>query len=433
MKKKTSWFFSLPLRMGLGLCCLLAKRREKFISIITVLSVGGVALSVMTLIVVLAVMSGFERDLREKILGTNAHLFVTANAPVENAALVTARVARAAHVKAATPYIFGQVILRVRDRVVGVVLRGIDPERETTVTNIAKYIVAGDLSFREPAGPDRTGAGGEVRHGIVIGQELSKRFGIFLGDTLTILSPTAVRTPLGPASRMVRCSVTGIFRSGMFEYDATMVYVTLSLGQKIFGLGDGVHGVSIALDDVRNTPAAKKAVESRIPAGLMVSSWVEQNKNLFSAIKTEKNVMFILLVLAIAVAATNIMSTLIMMVMEKTKDIGILKSVGMSSVRVLKIFLWEGLLVGVTGSLLGLLGGLWFVWKIDTIEKIVSRWTGFDVFPRDIYYLDKLPAVIFPSDVTVIVGCAIGITLLGAVYPAIKAAGLNPVEALRYE
>ncbi len=410
----------MPLEMRLGLRFLIAKRKEKFISIITVLSVGGVALSVMTLIVVLAVMSGFERDLREKILGTNAHLFVTSAGPLAGPYGLMEKIQKVKHVQASTPFIFGQVMLRVKDRVVGVVLRGIDTEREGQVTRVQKHIVQGDLAFGD--------------NGIVLGQELAKRYGLFLGDTLTILSPTAVMTPLGPASRMIRCKVTGIFHSGMYEYDANMVYVSLKLGQQVFGLGDAVHGVSIRLDDVQHTPAAKQAVMNALPDPFMsVSSWVEQNKNLFSAIKTEKNVMFILLVLAIAVAATNIMSTLIMMVMEKTKDIGILKAVGMSSRRVLRIFLWEGLLVGVTGSLLGMAAGLWFVARIDRIEDLVSRWTGFDVFPRDIYYLDKLPAVIFPQDVLAIVVSAIGITLLGAIYPAIKAAAMNPVEALRYE
>ncbi len=408
----------------MGLRFLLAKRKEKFISIITVLSVGGVALSVMTLIIVLAVMSGFERDLRDKILGTNAHLFVTSGGPVENPYQMLKTVGAVAHVQAATPYIFGQVLLRVRDRVVGVALRGIDAELEGKVTNVTKQIVSGDLLF----GLATTG-----ENGIVIGQEFSKRFGVFMGDSITIMSPVAVMTPLGPASRMMHCRVTGLFHSGMFEYDSNMVYVSLALGQKIFGLGDGVHGISIRLDDVQNTPVAQKDVGTALAGQFIVSSWDEQNKNLFSAIKTEKNVMFILLVLAIAVAATNIMSTLIMMVMEKTKDIGVLKSVGMSSMRVLKIFLWEGFVVGFSGSLLGLIGGLWFVAKIDVIEGLVSRWTGFDVFPRDVYYLDKLPAIIFPADVATVVGCAMLITLLGAVYPAIKAASLNPVEALRYE
>ena len=423
----TDMIFSLPLEMGLGLRFLLAKRKEKFISIITVLAVGGVALSVMTLIVVLAVMSGFERDLRDKILGTNAHIFVTGNTVMDKPYELMDKIGSAKHVKAATPYIFGQIIIRIRDRVVGVALRGINPKLESQVTNIERQLVGGDLTFKSD------GIAMTSENGIVIGQELSKRFGLFLGDTLTIMAPTAVMTPLGPASRMVRCKVTGIFHSGMFEYDANLVYVSLKLGQQIFGLGDGVHGISVRLDDVQNTPPAKDSILSVLGGQWTVSSWVEQNKNLFSAIKTEKNVMFILLVLAIAVAATNILSTLIMMVMEKTKDIGILKSVGMSSIRVLKIFLWEGLLVGMAGSFLGLLGGLWFVAKIDTIENLVSRWTGFDVFPRDIYYLDKLPAVIYPLDIVGIVGSAILIALLGAVYPAIKAACLNPVEALRYE
>ncbi|MFC2149858.1 FtsX-like permease family protein, partial [Candidatus Auribacterota bacterium] len=212
-----------------------------------------------------------------------------------------------------------------------------------------------------------------------------------------------------------------------------LIYVNLQTGAKLFGLGDTVHGITLKLDDVENAYIVKKDLMSVLRPPLYAYTWMDQNKNLFAALRTEKNVMFILLVLAIAVAATNIISTLIMMVMEKTKDIGILKSIGVSSFGIMKIFLFLGLTIGLIGMVLGAIGGRLFVANIDKIEKLVSKLTGVDVFSREIYYLDKLPAVIHTSDFIAVCLCAVALSIIAAAYPAWRASRLDPVEALRYE
>lgn len=409
----------LPFELFISFRYLLAKRKEKFISIITFLSIGGVALSVMTLIIVIAVMTGFEKDMKEKILGASAQVTISADGPVEDPYAIIEMASKRDHVVAATPYVFGQVILRIRNRVIGVVARGIDVEREATVTNIQKKIREGTLALKD--------------NGILVGEELAKRFALTVGDRIRVISPSTAMTPLGPASRIIDCTIEGIFNFGMYDYDANMIYTNLKTAQKLFGLGSDVHGISLKLDKVENAELVKRDLVKVLTPPLYAYSWIDQNKNLFAALKTEKNVMFILLVLAIAVAATNIISTLIMVVMEKTKDIGVLKSIGVNSRRIMGIFLLLGLTIGTIGMILGAIGGSLFVAKIDTIEMLVSKLTGVDVFPREIYYLDKLPATIFPADLVTICLSAVILAILAALYPAWRAARLNTVEALRYE
>jgi lipoprotein-releasing system permease protein len=227
--------------------------------------------------------------------------------------------------------------------------------------------------------------------------------------------------------------VVGIFNSGMYEYDSRLVYVSLESAQLLFGLGKAVHGINVKIKDPVLAYQTKKKLLSRLSSPNEVATWMDQNRNLFGALKTEKNVMFILLVMAIAVAAMNIASTLIMMVMEKTKDIGILKSIGAHAGIVLKIFLFQGLIVGGVGTLLGLSLGLSIVFNIDSIQAFVSAVTGFEVFPSDIYYLDKIPADVNPHDIFMICLAALVISVLASLYPAFRASRFNAVEALRYE
>jgi lipoprotein-releasing system permease protein len=409
----------LPFELFISLRYLLARRKEKFISIITFLSIGGVALSVMTLIIVIAVMTGFEKDMKEKILGASAHVVITADVPIADPYAVVDMAAKREHVVAATPYVFGQIILRIRNRVIGVVVRGIDPEREPAVTNIGKKMKQGEFDLKD--------------NDVLVGDELAKRFALMAGDRIRVISPSTVMTPLGPASRIMDCTVKGMFSFGMYDYDANMIYMNLKTAQKLFGLGGGVHGISLKLDKVERAETVKRDLMKSLTPPLYAYSWMDQNKNLFAALKTEKNVMFILLVLAIAVAATNIISTLIMVVMEKTKDIGVLKSIGFNARRIMGVFLLLGLTIGVIGMALGALCGSLFVAKIDAIETLVSKFTGYDVFPRDIYYLDKLPATIYPGDLLTICLSAVILAIVAALYPAWRAARLNPVEALRYE
>lgn len=400
---------------------LLAKRREKFISVIAVLAVGGVTLSVATLIVVISVMTGFEEDLKDKILGTYAHLSVSTDTVLAHYPDVVRQVEKDPDVVASTPYIYGQVMLRLKGKVYGAVARGILPESEVKATNLGKYMVQGSLDF------------GEDSDGIVIGEEFAKNFGVKLGDNLSIISPASGLPSAGAAPSVLSFHVTGIFNSGMYEYDTHLVYVSLESAQILFGLGEDVHGINLKIKDPVHAYAVKERLEKSLAAPLKSETWMELNRNLFSALKTEKNVMFILLVMAIAVAAMNIASTLIMMVMEKTKDIGILKALGANNRIILRIFLAVGFLVGTVGTAFGLALGLLIIGNLQKIQAFVSRLTGFEVFPSDIYYLDQIPSVVEWQDVTSICLAAMIVSIVAAIYPAWRAAGLNAVEALRYE
>ena len=398
---------------------LLAKRQEKFISVISLLAVGGVTLSVATLIVVISVMSGFERDLKEKILGTYAHLTVSDETLMEDYSAITEEVRKEPEVVAITPYIYGQIMLRVKGKVYGAVVRGIDPKTEVQTTQLKGYLVAGDLN--------------QLGDGVVIGEELAKTFGISIGDSVSMIAPAAGMASMGLTPPVLSFEVMGIFNSGMYEYDSRLVYVSLESAQLLFGLGKAVHGINVKIKDAVHAHQTKMKLLSRLSPPNEVATWMDQNRNLFGALKTEKNVMFILLVMAIAVAAMNIASTLIMMVMEKTKDIGILKSIGAHAGVVLKIFLFQGLIVGMVGTLFGLSLGLAIVLNIDSIQDFVSAVTGFEVFPSDIYYLDKIPADLNPHDIFMICLSALVISVLASLYPAFRASRFNAVEALRYE
>ncbi len=398
---------------------LLAKQQEKFISVISLLAVGGVALSVATLIVVISVMSGFERDLKEKILGTYAHLTVSNDFLMDDYPEMMLEVRKDPEVLAVTPYIYGQIMLRMRGKVYGAVVRGIDPKTEIETTQIKKHMLQGDLE--------------QLKDGVIIGQELATLFNLEMGDSISMIAPAAGTASMGLTPPVLSFEVKGIFHSGMYEYDSRLVYVSLESAQLLFGLGESVHGVNIKIEDPLYAFKTKKKIASRIDPPNVVKTWMDLNRNIFAALKTEKNVMFILLVMAIAVAAMNIVSTLIMMVMQKTKDIGILKSLGVDSGIVLKIFLYQGLIVGILGTLLGLFIGLTIVLNIDSLQDLISRLTGFEVFPSDIYYLDQIPADVNFRDIFTICLSALGISVLASVYPAFRASRLNAVEALRYE
>lgn len=398
---------------------LLAKRREKFISVISLLSIGGVTLSVATLIVVISVMSGFEKDLKEKILGTYAHITVSNDALMEDYPAVMEKVKEDKDVVAATPYIYGQIMLRLKGKVYGAIVRGIDTKTEVETTQLGKNLIAGTLEM----GDD----------GVVIGEEFANNFGVGLGDSVSMIAPATGLSTLGTTPPVLTFEVKGIFNSGMYEYDSRLVYVSLESAQLLFGLGTSVHGVNVKTADPVLAHVIKKRLIAQFLPPVTIKTWMDLNRNLFGALKTEKNVMFILLVMAIAVAAMNIASTLIMMVMEKTKDIGILKALGASSGVILNIFLLQGLIVGILGTCFGLGVGLSIVKNLEPLQDLIGRLTGFEVFPSDIYYLDKIPSVIDFSDISTICLAAVLISVLASIYPAFRGAGLKTVDALRYE
>ena len=416
----------MPFELFIGLRYLKAKRKSTFISLITLISVAGVALGVMALIIVLAVMTGFEEDLKDKILGTNAHIVVlNATGAVQDYQRVLKKVQGIDGVVAATPFIYNQVMLSSGKNVSGVVLRGIDVASDAKVTNLHKSIVEGSLQALN--------ANSGQTPGLVIGKELAKNLGLFLGDTVDVISPMGNITPFGMMPKMRHFHVSGIFNTGMFEYDSTLAYVSLSEAQNFLALGDVVTGIQLKVRDVYRTGELAQTINRELGPPFHARDWMQMNKNILFALKTEKSVMFIILTLIVLVAAFGIASTLFMVVMEKTRDIAILKSMGATSRSIMRIFVFEGVIIGVLGTAIGVLSGLLVALNLGPIVDLVQKVTGFELFSKDIYYLDHFPSQVIPSDVLLISVTAVLISFAATLYPSWAASRLSPAEALRYE
>ncbi|MEK7851104.1 MAG: ABC transporter permease, partial [Deltaproteobacteria bacterium] len=347
--------WNLPYELFIGLRYLKAKRKQTFISIITFISMAGVMVGVMALVIVLSVMAGFQEDLRSKILGTTSHVIIMKfGEGIEDADSVVKKVKTIPHVLAASPFIYNQVMMTSDSGVSGAVVRGIDPETATTVTDIAKSIREGSLSSILEKKKDK--AGFEVS-GVVIGKELAKNLGVFIGDYVNIVSPLGTITPMGMVPKVKRFQVGGVFDSGMYEYDSSLIYISIREAQSFFSMGEMVTGVEVKIDDIYKAREIGKEIQSSLGYPYWTRDWMEMNKNLFAALKLEKIAMFVILTLIVLVAAFNIISTLIMVVMEKHKDIAILKAMGATSRSVMKIFVIEGMVIGTVGTVIGLLGG----------------------------------------------------------------------------
>ncbi|MBT0665542.1 lipoprotein-releasing ABC transporter permease subunit [Geobacter pelophilus] len=424
----------MPYELFIGLRYLKAKRKSTFISIITVISTSGVALGVLALIVVLAVMTGFEESLKTKIMGTNAHVVVLGGSSgIDNYPGLIDRIKKFGGVQAATPFIYSQVMLTSGKNVSGVVLRGIDLETDGKVTNLHRAVCDGDIkALAFSAGAPLAGSEPPLP-GIMIGRELSRNLNLYVGDTLNVVSPMGNITPLGMIPKMKKFRVVALFNTGMYEYDATLAYVGLSQAQEFLGMGDSVTGIQLKVADVYKTGELVKQLNAGLGAPYHARDWMQMNKNILFALKTEKMVMFIILTLIVLVAAFGIASTLFMVVMEKTKDIAILKSMGATGSSIMKIFVLEGLIIGVTGTFAGTVGGLLIACNLEQIVNFIQRLTGFELFSKDVYYLDHFPSQVVPGDVVLICVTAIAISFIATLYPAWQASRMAPAEALRYE
>jgi lipoprotein-releasing system permease protein len=412
----------------IGLRYLKAKRKQTFVSIITVISIVGVALGVMALIIVLSVMSGFENTLKEKILGTYAHIVLMKadQEGVDNYEDAATKVESVKGVLSASPFIFSQVMLSTESNVSGVVLKGIDPDRVGQVTEVARQLKTGRLQ-------DLKGNREGGLPGIILGVELAKHLSVSVGEAIQVISPLGTITPMGMVPKMRRFRVAGIFHSGMYEYDNTLAYISLENAQKFLGLGKRVTGIEIKTADLYRVKETGKEIRKKMGFPFWTRDWMEMNRNLFAALRLEKIAMFIILVLIVLVAAFNIISTLIMVVMEKSRDIAILKAMGAPSRGILRIFVIEGLVIGVVGTVLGGVLGVGAAFNLERITGWVEGLFGFKILSSDVYYIDKLPSQVNPLDVTLIVVTAILISLLATLYPSWRASKLDPAEALRYE
>ena len=412
-----------------------AKRKQVFVSIITLISIVGIFLGVAALIIVLAVMNGFETDLREKILGINSHVVLMEySGTMKDYRKVMQEVSGIEGVTASTPFIYSQAMLKNGENVSGVVLRGLSTDDAMKVINLGK-IVQGrllDLSLekRPPLPIDES-----LRKlpGIVVGKELAKHLGLFLHEPVFVVSPLGTSTPMGMVPRMKKFLIVGIFDSGFYEYDSTLAYLSLADCQEFLNMGERVTGVEIRVRDIDRADVIAKSIEKKLGFPYWARHWMEMNKNLFFALKLEKRVMFIILSLIVIVAAFNIITTLIMVVMEKNRDIAILKSIGATSRGIMKIFILQGLIIGTIGTILGTAAGLAVALNLSRVSIWIENLFGFKILPSDVYYLSTLPSKVNYGDVAIIVVGTLLISFLSTIYPSWRASRLDPTEALRYE
>ncbi len=402
----------------LGIRYLKAKRKQRFISVITIISVVGVMVGVMALVVVLSVMNGFRSDLMNKILGVNSHVLVlNLGGTFGGYREVAEKVATVEDVVAVTPFIYTQVMLNNAGRVSGAVLRGVAPESAGRVVNFNKMIKEGSLSTLK-----------DIKNGIpaiIVGSELAKQIGASPGSLVTVISPEGKLTPLGRTPNTRKFRVTGIFDSGMYEYDASMVYISLKEAQRFLALGDKVTGLELKVKNVYQSDLVARKVQEKLGYPYWTKDWKMMNRSLFSALKLEKLTMFIILTMIVLVGALNIISTLVMVVMEKTRDVAILRAMGATSRSIMSIFMFQGILVGLIGTITGLLSGL-------GLCHLLARYQFIDL-PSDVYYISKLPVQVSSWDVSIVAMAAVIISFLATLYPAWYASRLNPVESFRYE
>lgn len=405
----------LPYHLFIALRYLRSRKRHKGISFNTAISIGGVALGVMALLVVLSVMSGFHEDLQKKILGVNAHLVIlNYKGSIDDYGSIIHRLRDDRDILSASPFVLGQVMVSSGDKGQGVYIRGIDPSLESKTTEIANHLIEGSM--------DRLS--GDLP-GLIIGKELSSRLGLFINDKVNILSPTGEMGPLGMIPKVRTFRVAGIFEIGMFEFDSNLVIADLKATQDFFDMGNSVTGIEVRLRDLYRADEVRERVQKLLGYPYFAKDWMQMNRNLFSALKLEKFAMFVILVLIILVASFNIVSNLIMNVIEKEREIAILKAMGATNRGIMKIFMLQGFLIGLIGTVLGIAGGYGLSYVLNTYQIIK--------LPPDIYYLSHLPVKMKLFDFVVVSVSAILISFLSTIYPALQAAKLDPVEPLRYE
>ncbi len=412
-----------PLERLLAFRYLRSRRSEGFISVIAWFSFAGITLGVATLIIVMSVMNGFRSELVNRILGLNGHLGITSiqGTHISDYESLRATFAENPSILAATPQIESQVLLSSNRKTFGGIVRG---------------VIWSDLAVRKPLWKSLTNdvivrfREGEV---ILIGKTMARKLNLSEGDSLTLLAPTGKTTAFGTLPSRQIFKIGGIFEVGMHEYDSSFIFMPLSSAQKFFSMKKQVTGIELYIKSPDNAPVIKRDLRKKLPENLAIFDWMDRNKNYLNALQVERNVMFLILTLIILVAAFNIISSMIMLVRSKNSDIAVLRTMGLGRTSLLKIFLLTGTSIGIIGTFFGSFVGLLFCWNIDTIKTAIEKFTGSELFAAEIYFLSKLPAVVDPKEVGVVILMTLFLSLIASVYPAWRASSIAPAEVLRYE
>jgi lipoprotein-releasing system permease protein len=412
-----------PYELYIGLRYTRAKRRTHFISFISAVSMLGIALGIAALITVMSVMNGFEKEIRARILGAAAHVQILGpERGIGDWEGLAARAGQHPDVTAAAPFVQAQGLLSTGSAVRGVYVRGIVPQLEDKVADFGKHMAAGDLESLQPGG-----------FGIAIGVGIARALQLRVGDKVTLISPQGQVTPAGLMPRLKQFTVTGIFALDHNEFDSSLALVRMEDAQVLYRTEGGVSGVRLKVRDIDAAPRITRELAAKMPPEVYLTDWTQQNVNYFRAIQIEKRMMFIILTLIIAVAAFNLVSTLVMVVTDKHPDIAILRTLGASPGSIMKIFVVQGAVVGMVGTALGVIAGILLALNIDTVVPFVERSFGFQILSREVYYISELPSDLHWSDVWSVALVSLVLAFVATLYPSWRAARVNPAEALRYE